>query len=649
MEMCIDSDNYESIDISDDETDVYYDLTRKSITSNTINTSHEIITSMKEDSMHNYDKFLMSSTEYKEIFDSAKEVIYMSDDDMDKDITIIEHNGKNKKENADVREWLESIGIHDNIDNSMMHSYISTMHLESHIEHVKKSLVFTMPNMVKEFILIMVLHMYLGTNNALFNVIQIDGIISSLIWGIDSMGIAEYNFLSHNFMKNSRLITIDRYIYYMLMISGYYVTDYLLWYNFSTEMRLITSIMVCPTIMGYVYMNKTYSKVRQFLYNGYNELIKKIVCKQLSKILNLFIDNVLNIEINIKYTDLTPHYSEFDFYVINQFIVTFIIALIFNRLDRGSLKIPLMIYKNFYMKDGKYNIRDDRQYLTQIIKDKNWGKFIDVYTLNRMIRIIIDEDNDDADFTETLRALMKRFVYRFNRIMFCWSVMSVTNNTQLGFAGFLLFTLNAKKPMRYILSTILFILLSAYTTDKILLLIACELFYDIAYSRVINDVIKDIYNSVTNGTIYLYGKSRTESLVVTVMLTTMSCITNNYLYMLIPTMITSSTMLYGMYINNGYEDIKVDLLEDALESDIVDCESHKINENIGFLTKLKNNDTLKIIEKIMLKNRKIGMVVLNRFAFYFALMILGYISGFALMHVVLMPIILQIIVDILFS
>src|SRR5208282_153848 len=111
-----------------------------------------------------------------------------------------------------------------------------------------------------------------------------------------------------------------------------------------------------PSIMGQIYNIYAYKKIRHVLYDGYNKLIQKIICKQLSKIINIVIKNVFNLHIIVTYEDLIPFYDQFSWLIINKFIVTFIMACIFNHIDKGGMKFPMMIYKNLYLKDSKYNI-----------------------------------------------------------------------------------------------------------------------------------------------------------------------------------------------------------------------------------------------------------------------------------------------------
>lgn len=558
--------------------------------------------------------------------------------------------------------------------------YASYMHLEPKKTEVK----FNLFDLFKEFIVVILLHLYLGIYNAMFNVITIDGMISCLIFYMSSLGILKVN----NFLDKIRLITIDRYIYYLMLFVGVHIVNYITWFQFPEVTRYMASFMICPSIMAQIYQYKPYAKIRQVLYDGYNNLVKKIICKQLAKIINMFIEKVLRLEVRVTYADLLPHYHDFDYMVINKFIVTFILSLIFNHIDKGSLRIPIMIYKTFYMKDADYNIRDDREYLKTIITDQRWDKFLDVYTLNRMIRMLIENDDKDADLSVIIKEFLIRQFFRFNRVMFCWSVMSLSRSVLWGVLSFILFVQHSEKRWRYALNVLIFAGLSMVTKERILTLVLCELCFPILESRLIFDVSRDTYNSLRRGVLNIYESTRTESIFFSVLLSVLSFLGLNTVAMGIVVLI-NLVLIYRFRnsdLNIGQvRMIKVEknvddkqnfdsILEVTQNMNLSDIRNYlsmissltmveqpvvpkkKTEKKITYSVN-KNTDIIRYISlaiqnnllyKTMISSAMVDKLDLYRMLiYYFSVLIFGYVSGFAVLHLLFLPIAIQNVVDII--
>ena len=537
----------------------------------------------------------------------------------------------------------------------------------------REQIQFNLYDFLKELFIVMILHLYMGIYDAMFNVITIDGIVSCLIFYLSYLGFENDN----NFLAKIRLITIDRYIYYLLMFVGVHIINYVTWYQYSEVTRYMASFIICPSIMGQIYNIKGYSKVRKVLYDGYNNLIKKIVCKQLSKIINMFIDNVLRLRMHVEYTELMEHYEDLDFLIINRFIVTFILALIFNHVDKGSLKIPIMIYKNLYMKDSKYNITDDKMYLSRIIRDRRWEKFLDIYTLNRMIRMLIENDDKDADLSKMINDLIKRLFFRINRVMFCWTVMSISGSLTLGVLSFLMFLRDASKPFRYLLNVAVFGGLSFVSSEQLLILILCEICFTVADSKLVTDVTRDTYGSLRRGLANVYGNTRTESIVVSALLSFLSALSLNTVSLTI--VLAINVILFARFkthdlnlirtieakpVKNENEELPrvssidgmlgyfrnvtdvftaQDESKDDAKTDKTDYSIHKNSDVIRYVIRSVQSN---LLYRTIIGRTSDKYDLYRMLCYYFTLLVFGYISGFATMHSALLLIIIQNLVDI---
>jgi hypothetical protein len=90
--------------------------------------------------------------------------------------------------------------------------------------------------------------------------------------------------------------------------------------------------------------------------------------------------------------------------------------------------------------------------------------------------------------------------------MICWTIMSSTN-VLCGLLSYLLFISDTNKPLNYLINTILFCILSFLTQERILIIIACEIFYTITNLKVLNDIAYDTICSIKTGLINLFQRS----------------------------------------------------------------------------------------------------------------------------------------------
>jgi len=192
-----------------------------------------------------------------------------------------------------------------------------------------------------------------------------------------------------------------------------------------------------------------------------------------------------------------PYYNAFSFNIISKFIISFITANIFNYIDRGTFKFPLMIYKNMYMKDNYAKIKSDKQYIAQILKDRNWNKLVDIYTLNRFIRLYFTDNTSGTYMIEKIEQILKIVIFNINRLMICWTILGLTQNIYISLAANLLFIYKEQEKFRYFVNVLFFMLTSIFCREHILILIFCNIGLLLTKSSLIDDIIRDT-NHITN-------------------------------------------------------------------------------------------------------------------------------------------------------
>jgi len=327
----------------------------------------------------------------------------------------------------------------------------------------------------------------LGISNLPLSIITIDGIINCFEFYGQNIGYDE----SNNFFSKHRLQTIDRYIYFVFLIGVYYGVHICLWFH-GCVIDHIFIIGCIPQIMIKIYKLPSYFRIRNIIYNAYNQMIKKIVCKQFTKIINAVIKNVLHSDHRLEYTDFLGCYNHINLVYIGDFIAQFIGACIFNYLDKGRLRLPFILYKNIFMKDKKYHIVNDHKYFEKIVIDKNWEKFMDIYTLNRLIRMLSNGNPNNNFMEKEVNKLVIRTIFIFNMIIFGWTVMNIVHSVTVGILCNLLFVNKSIKKERYILFTILCSMLSRFSNENLLSIILCNIMYPVIESQLFPDLMYDV-------------------------------------------------------------------------------------------------------------------------------------------------------------
>lgn len=368
-----------------------------------------------------------------------------------------------------------------------------------------------------EFLIILFVNII--TSFSYYNVILIDNVYTYMLFYINFMSITTIDTLP----------TIDRYIYYGIIRMIFFTLDFVTWFNYQFIIKIFFMILLFPSLMNYIYNNPFYIKISSPIKNIYIDLTRKIICKQLAKIINIIVHH-MNLDIKLYEKDLLPYYNVVNFTMINQFLVTYIIANIFNYIDKGGMKLPVIIYKNLYMKDEYSKIRNDKLYIETIIKNKKWEKLVDVYTLNRLLRLSMSDDNTKNYMSKSFDNFIRGIFFSYNKIMLCYTVGSIisyiisslsfndvfndifndvfNDALNVGSIGsvsaifsMILFIQHDNK-LRFLINLSLFMLASLMCPEQLLLLILCEICQHLIRSTLIDD----IKNMLTNFTNYMYTK-----------------------------------------------------------------------------------------------------------------------------------------------
>jgi len=166
------------------------------------------------------------------------------------------------------------------------------------LEPKKKPYKFDRYTFFRELILIFIINHFILRQTNIFNVIinifTVDAIINYIEYYTN-------DFLNINYKIFSKLelLQLDRYIYCGIIGGSFLLINYISWFIIFDYIKYLLFILITPTVMGYIYNMDEYKKIRDPVYEFYNELIQKNICKQLAKIINLIITNVLKLDVKI--------------------------------------------------------------------------------------------------------------------------------------------------------------------------------------------------------------------------------------------------------------------------------------------------------------------------------------------------------------
>jgi hypothetical protein len=297
----------------------------------------------------------------------------------------------------------------------------------------------------------------------------------------------------------------------------------------------------------------------------------------------------------------------------------------------------MILYKNIYMKDNISTQRDDKKYITYIIKNKQWNKFLDVYTLNRILRILSINQAENSEISQYITNIINSIIFSVNRVMVCWTIMSISN-LKYGLLTFLLFIPHTKTPLRYLLSLCLFIGLSYITNENILVLVLCEISFPIINSKLLPDIVNDTVIAIKKCMMYFYNIIRTESIMLSFYLCYISYMNYKYIGIL-----TISILNVGVLIR------MINYKHDKLNNTSLTIKKKKyIKEDILLLiiekitTILKTNPLINIFNPFFSTQYKI---LYKMFLQLYFILIFGYISYYDIKHIILLPFIIQYYLD----
>lgn len=350
---------------------------------------------------------------------------------------------------------------------------------------------------ITQFFIVSTIYHFFWTNINLINILTTDSIISSLIFILYFYCNNNSIFINNTIYQPSYFI---RYIYYFILLSIYYIVDFITWGYLSILLNLILPFFILPVVIENIVYNYNFKKITNAVINDCENFIYFIISKHMSKILSIISNNCLDYNPTFKEDEFKPFIKKVSVDIFINFICSFLFASILHYFEKNGTTVFTAIFRQFYFRQyyfKKENIdKNNKNYLINIMKTKNWIKLLDPYTLNRILKMyLLINNNKENSIIKHIKNIINQFNTSFSKIMICWTISSLCNIKYISILSYLLFIKSKHKINIYlkIIVIFLFTIISFFSNEVLLLIIMCEFFTRLLVNKITRDIFYDIY------------------------------------------------------------------------------------------------------------------------------------------------------------
>jgi hypothetical protein len=321
-----------------------------------------------------------------------------------------------------------------------------------------------------QFIIIIPIFMF---NSISISIILSDSVISTVLF------ILEYYNINNYIYQEPYL---DRLLYIFFTLIFYYVT------NFS----YIMPILMMPYIINYLTNVYRFKKLSKYVYDKLEDIVHYIISKQTTKTLNKISINYLEYNSDFKVNEIRPFVKRISSHIFISFLGAFLFASILKYIESNGTTFLTAVIRQYFFKQYLSKKVDKKEYIIDLMKNRRWGKLFDAYTLNKILSIYIESNDQDNNMTIFIDNIKNNIITNFNIIMGCWTISTLFNN-YIGFLGYLLF-IDITHVFANIIPIIIFMLLQS--PEQLLNLILCRLTIILLSSNFIKDLVNTLFRSL---------------------------------------------------------------------------------------------------------------------------------------------------------
>lgn len=341
----------------------------------------------------------------------------------------------------------------------------------------------------------------------ILNIFMIDSVFSAIIFILQyysyKNGIENYEkkYYFNKYLYQTPYVI--RLYYYFIILSIYYIFNIITWFFFSPLLQFIILFFTLPCLIENIVYSYEFKKITMSIDSYLENFVYLIISKQLGKVIKLISRNCLMYEPEINDDEFKPFVRKISINTFINFICSFLFATLLHYFEKNGTTFFTAIFRQIYFRQYYFQKekiqKDDKKYIIDIMKKKNWSKLLDSFTLNKFLHIYLElEQDDDNSIIKHLKDILEQIISSFNKIMVCWTVSSLFKINGSGVIFFYIFT-KSKSLKNMILKTIvttIFVIFSYYSYEQLLQIILCEITTRLLVNRFSQEILYDFYKYI---------------------------------------------------------------------------------------------------------------------------------------------------------
>jgi hypothetical protein len=311
------------------------------------------------------------------------------------------------------------------------------------------------------------------------NFLTVDSVISGLIFLINYYGLP----MDWCLYQES---TGKRYCYYLLISLCYYNVTGLLWFDYrqhSLPWRQISLVLLStPMVISRIANLPWFLRFYHFLRNEVYFLVKYLASKKVAGLINKIGIQYLNNHPQVKTEELIDLIDKISFQHLVSFLGSCLFASLLFYLELDGVKFYTIIFRQYYFRQyflgSEQGQLSDRSYVIKMINERQWGKLLDPYALNRLMKFYLELNevtnggllSKGPGITHSLKESSQRFMVN-------WTVYSLIGLPSSGIwtYGILIWRDRTEFLTVKLVVLMLYIVLSLVSNEQVLFLLVLEI------------------------------------------------------------------------------------------------------------------------------------------------------------------------------
>jgi len=347
---------------------------------------------------------------------------------------------------------------------------------------------------------------------------------------------------------------MDRYILYIMVYVLYMLISCFLWLPKIGILENILLGIVIPPIINRILDNYYFlviiKKKEQF--------IKKIIAKNLSKIIGIYADIYLDKKIHIKYKELLPLLDDYKRTIEYTYsiIKTALTLILLSKVREYSPNFYYVLSKRLYTyKTGNmlhsFNTNNAKDLLVAMINSRKWDELLKPNVQKAIIELY-NSNNNDTNIIDTIVTQFNYKILKLSTILLlcplfnCWYMAPICSTI------FILYRdLSTKNSVYRLLGPVISLCYGYFNSNCVTACILSELSYNIIVNNITENIYKSAIKKVKNNIKILchYNKNDNTFFVITaIYMILLSVLAKSSI-----TLIIGFHIIYNLLLNNNID------------------------------------------------------------------------------------------------